>query len=674
MHLRPATPFRPSWALVLAPLMALPLPAFGAPPEAASAAETGGEAPPRPPKRPRPQPGAVVEVVGVAAPVVQETRLDPVAGPVTTITAQQIEDLEAQDLPAALRRLPGVVVSRHNPVGSFGGGEGGSVFLRGMGISRPGAEIQILMDGVPRAVGVWTHPLMDMLSVDVMETVEVHKGAQPVLFGHSAFGAVSITTKAMADQGFRSALEVAGGSYRTGVEVLQHGGKRGPLDYYLVQSYRASNGHRENAGGRLQSGFGRVGFAFSEHWRAALVLNATDNWADDPGSVDGAVPRQGRFTTGGLFAVLTVVHDHAGGEGHVKVYRDEGRIRWGGQYNATTQKQDVETNTDWDNHGVRLKESLKPWRGGELLLGADLDFVGGKVENLVPPSPPNRFPHTTFRILAPYLALSHTFGSRDRAYLIPSVGVRVLDHSEFGRATGSQAGLTGGYGDTEFHVAFARGLNYPGVYVKAQDVMFMPGDNRWKDLRPETVEHLEAGAARRFGKVARVELALFRDEGKDRIVTAPPPPFPPVFANLGTWRTAGLEISATWTPHRDLALFTSGTYLDATPGDLPYAPRRSGSLGGNWRFRERFQVSADLLYVDRQTVTSRARTKGTVNREEVGAYALVNAKLTWDLLRRTAWIGQVFLSLENLGNRTYEQKKGYPMPGLNGLAGLKVAF
>jgi iron complex outermembrane receptor protein len=58
----------------------------------------------------------------------------------------------------------------------------------------------------------------------------------------------------------------------------------------------------------------------------------------------------------------------------------------------------------------------------------------------------------------------------------------------------------------------------------------------------------------------------------------------------------------------------------------------------------------------------------------VGAYALVNAKLTWDFVRNAACVGQMFLALENLGNRIYEQKKGYPMPGINGLAGIKMQF
>lgn len=73
------------------------------------------------------------EIIVLGMPIVEENRLTPLASEVTTVTAQQIEQLNAHDLESALRRTPGVVISRHNPVGSFGGGEGGAVFSHGMG-------------------------------------------------------------------------------------------------------------------------------------------------------------------------------------------------------------------------------------------------------------------------------------------------------------------------------------------------------------------------------------------------------------------------------------------------------------------------------------------------------------------------------------------------------------
>ena len=106
-------------------------------------------------------------VTVVGRPIVEATEIDTYAGPVTTVTEDQVRDLNAQDVDSALRRVPGVVISRYNPVGNYGGGDGGALFIRGMGSGRPGAEISTMVDGIPKFVGVWTHPLLDTLSISI---------------------------------------------------------------------------------------------------------------------------------------------------------------------------------------------------------------------------------------------------------------------------------------------------------------------------------------------------------------------------------------------------------------------------------------------------------------------------------------------------------------------------
>ena len=137
------------------------------------------------------------EVKVVASPIIEGNRVDDYGNRVTTVTGKQVEDLNALDFPSALRRTPGVTISRYNIVGSYGGDQGGSIYIRGMGGERPGAEIQTLVDGRPSFVGIWTHPLMDLMSVSNLGHVDVYKGAQPVLYGNSSYGVVNVVTKRM---------------------------------------------------------------------------------------------------------------------------------------------------------------------------------------------------------------------------------------------------------------------------------------------------------------------------------------------------------------------------------------------------------------------------------------------------------------------------------------------
>jgi len=121
---------------------------------------------------------AETSVVGTS--VIDQNNVDSFASLTTVVDQEQIRDLNALDLSSALRRTPGVVVSRFNPVGSFGDAEGGAVYIRGMGASHPDSEIKIYIDGVPFYIGAWGHPLLDLLPINAMQSISVYKGPQPL--------------------------------------------------------------------------------------------------------------------------------------------------------------------------------------------------------------------------------------------------------------------------------------------------------------------------------------------------------------------------------------------------------------------------------------------------------------------------------------------------------------
>ena len=89
-------------------------------------------------------------VIVTAKPDIAEVEIDKFSAVSAVITDATIRDLHAADLASALRNTPGTQISRYNPVGSYGGAEGGSVFIRGMGLSRPGSEIKTYIDECQR--------------------------------------------------------------------------------------------------------------------------------------------------------------------------------------------------------------------------------------------------------------------------------------------------------------------------------------------------------------------------------------------------------------------------------------------------------------------------------------------------------------------------------------------
>ncbi|MEW5803442.1 MAG: TonB-dependent receptor plug domain-containing protein [bacterium] len=625
------------------------------------------------PKEEAPQSEKVLrldEVDVVASPVIKENQVTKYGSQVTVISTEQISDLNAQDLPSALRRTPSVVISRHNPVGSFGGGTGGTIFIRAQGSSRPGAEIQTLIDGIPKFSGVWTHPLMDVLSIDPVESLEVYKGAQPVLYGNMAFGAVNLVTKRKRIPGFTTNIQGAYGAYNTQVEVIEHGGRIDSFDYYLTQSYRKSDGHRDNADGEVQDYFGRLGYVISREWDVSLTLNRTDNWAHDPGPEGRPQEAQGTYKVDDYMSILTLSNHYDRFDGYTKLYWDNGNMDWEDQTDTKkTPPEAFDTLTDYTNYGFRTRQTIVPWENGEIMAGFDLDYFGGKVTEARPSGDKN-MDGKTFHIAAPYLAINHQFGRETGWHITPSAGVRYLDHSQFDDQWGPQAGLILGYKQTELHASYARGVNYPGVNVVAQSVLSWGGNTLWKDLDPEILDHYEVGLAHTFNPVIKADVTAFLDEGKDRYRFIAPPPPPAHYENIDTFKTRGIETTITLTPSANLAFFAGGTYLDGDPSDLPDVLKWSGSTGLTYRFLKHFQLSLDTLYLDEHFVTN-PRFPGA--RDKVGSVFLLNGKVSYNFSIKRAQ-GQVYLAGENLLNRDYEYKKDYPMPGANAMAGVSIKF
>ena len=614
------------------------------------------------------------EVVVTGTPIIAGNALTPLAGEVTSVTEEQIKELNAQDLQSALRETPGVVVTHYDPVGSFGGGEGGAVFIRGMGASRPGAEIQLNIDGIANYNSLWAHPLLDMLSVDIAQRIDVYKGAQPVLYGNMAFGVVDMTTKRQTDPGFAASLETAYGSYDTWVEVIEQGGKEGNFDYYLVQSFRSSDGDRPHSAGELQNLFGRIGCALNPNWEAHVVFNRTNNWAEDPGPSPDLVPpsqvyNNGRFEDDDYLTVATLANHYDGAEGYIKAYWNRGTLDWVDEYDTTTGLNDENTLTNYDNYGVKARENLKPWDGGQLMCGVDVDFISGKYDEATAGTLAV-FPRETFQIISPYALISQRWNFSDGIFLQPSAGFRYFVHDVFGNELAPQAGLVVGVNDTEFHVSYARGVNYPGIFVDA----YPPGDNLAHDLHPETLDHCEIGASHDFGKLAKLDLTLFYDGGQNRIVITYPP-YPPVWTNIGSFRTEGLETTLTITPVENLSFFGGITALNSNPGDQPYAPQCSASAGVACRFLKRFRLSVDSQYVGDETALTRDRDINAINTSQISSYLLVNAKLSCDFAMPSWRLhAQIYVSGQNLTNARYQQQPGYPMPGINGMSGIRMSF
>ncbi len=618
-------------------------------------------------------------IVIVANAIVDQTTIRDNGTKVSTVSMAQIRDLAALDLPSALRRVPGVTISRYNLVGSYGGGEGGTIYIRGQGANRPGAAIQTMVDGVPKFVGVWTHPLMDVLDVDRAERIDVYKSPQPVQYGNMSLGAVNLVTRRMHSQGRRTSLTAIGGQQSTYSLNFTHGGKSGAFDYYFGGTARGSKGHRKNADGRLRSWWGRAGYQLNDTWNASVIFSGSDNWADDPGPVGGAAPRRGRFNTSDFSVNATLANRGERTSGFVKFYADDGAIGWE-QWSRTSANW-FNTNTDWLNSGIRIQQNVLLSDATELTFGFDYDSYGGEVwEQHADPANDKRLPKVNFSNTAGYARIKHTFELGGGTLLQPSAGARFNRHNTFDDQFAPELGITLGREKWTVFGNYTRGFNYAGVYSAWFYNVAWHRTDGYKDLKAELVDHYELGLKLQPSPRAAFEFSVFHDRGSNRIRMVPPPPPPPSFANIDSYEITGFETSFSWNPVNPLSLFTGLTLLSMSPESMPQSPGYTFTVGGNYRFLKKFQLSADMSAVDeRYVINGRFANLNAVplaNIPKTDSYVIVNAKLSYMLARfgGSPPGSQLFIAVENLTNTGYEYKPGYPMPGATALFGLTVDY
>jgi outer membrane receptor protein involved in Fe transport len=626
---------------------------------AASATAVAQSAPP-------PATATLEAVTVIGHPIIEENRFGPFGGQTTVVTQEQIEDLNATDVASALRRTPGVTISRFNPVGSFGGAEGGALFIRGLGSARPGAEIKTFIDGVPFYMGVWNHPLLDLLPINGMASIDVLKGPQPDVVGNT-LASVNLTTRSAPAQGAAGNLMLQGGSFGTFIQQFSAGGRSGDWSGLVAQGYQSSNGDRESADGRLANLLAKGAVALAPGWTAGVTVLGVDNSVDDPGPEGMPQLRNGTYETTGTLVIASLEQQNATGSAALRLYYSGGEGNWLRQAGTAGN-----TLTDWDSWGARARGQWAPWSGGELLAGIDYDSWSGNAQFEPTKARASTFSGPTFQLLSPYLGVAQTLGWGGFS-IVPAAGLRYYDHNEFGAEWAPYAGLKVGKGGYFVQAGYARGVNYPGLDVVVFSSNIIPPlGQSWRNLAAETSDHYQIGVGYAVRRLA-ADLVYFTDRISNRYVFVPPPPPPPTYTNRGSQDTDGVEATLRYEFSPAASVFLGATWLNGTPADLPYLPDASyvAGLSGGWG---PLRYSLDAEYRSSMYVLSRGRASTAANTEQVGASFLLNGRLFYTLPPDFGRSSEVFVALDNLTNAEYEYRPGYPMPGTSVLVGVNLRF
>jgi len=627
------------------------------------------------------------------------------------VTEEQIKQQNAYDFQSTLRNVPGVMFQSKNLMGSQ---TSHSLYIRGRGASHPSSDFAVQFDGVPRYGALFGQVLGDGIAISTIGGIEVFKSPQPSQFGNG-YAAVNVLPKYLKEEGQEVLLDFSGGSYGTFSQSLSGGVKKGPYDFYVSQSWASTDGHVDHSRAQQQSYYANLGYQINKEWNIRFLANQVNSQTlapmpnVTPTATNGVSwPGAERYDTETFLTTLTLNHQYEKFSGYLKAYRNDTDFdllqeltngkRYAGGTDGLWSRQEISL------YGIRGKEKLHLWSGGEILFGADLDMTelkntqrtvsglavaginGGRAERVWD------FPDTT--LFSPYLAVSQMVGRSEDFHIIPSAGFRYFKHNEFEDKSAVQAGLVTGYGNTDLNINYSQGVNYPSPVVLMNFVLTSaPVSNPsqyWSEIKPEVVDHYEVGLTHTWPETASLGATAFYDKGKDRVQAYMFGAIPTQFNDpIGEYGIRGLELTGKVTPVKDLEFTAGATWLEAKAKGsdgierdrMPYTPGFQFQAGANWKFLERYRLFLDLQHLKDVYAGTSART-ATFNytqltdANKLSDMTLVNARLSYRFDYRPLHLrdSEVFMAVNNIFDQNYEYAKGYSMPGTTVFAGFSLKY
>lgn len=567
---------------------------------------------------------------------------------VSVIGEERLESTgQTQVLSAISGMVPSLFVSERSIFG-FGVSNGGSghIKLRGVGGDRASAVL-MMVDGQPQFAGIYSHHIADFYDKEYVERVEVLRGPGSVLYGSNAMaGAINVITKNPRQRGVRTTLTSQFGSYNTWLSSVTNTVRLGKFSSLASLSYNRTDGTVDNFDFKQADGYVKLGYDFSNHWKATADYTLMHFKGNDP-----IYPRLSDPESTDIYR-QSIIRGEASVSAVNRYCVTDGMLRAYYSYGNHFVDDPRHFHSKDNRFGVIAYQNFTPWQGASATVGFDFDTYSGEI----PVSGGNNHTEGSMSTISrksiteysPYVTLSQRFAGN---LLNINGGLRMANSDmfdtqwipQFGVAVNPGAGIT-------VKGTLAMGYRNPSFRELYLYRMANP------ELQPEKMMNYEISVGKRFSRYLGVDLTAYYSRGSDMIQV-----LDNRNVNTGRFINKGIELAVNSNPLDNLWLFGSYSYLHTSLANLTGAPKNQYYIGAELTLWKRLKISADMK-----------GTGGLYVADDVDnqSYVLLNTKLTYKICRYL----DIFTRLENITDASYVINRGYEMPGFTALGGFKLSL
>lgn len=636
----------------------------------------------------------------VVTPVRFTQELQKIPASVSLITRQDIENSNAQTVPAILRMQTGLVIRDY-----YGNGTKVSADLRGFG-ETAGSNTLVLVDGrrineIDLSGVDWTQ-----IPLDRIERIEIVRGANSVLYGDNATGGViNIITKTGKDKP-KLEFQTIGGSYDMNKQGFSINGSEDKLSYFLSVSRNSTHGYRKNSEYRATDFSSKLIYSLSDNFSVGLNTGYHDADYGLPGALresqlmncsrrDSKNMNDDAGEEDWYILLNTKVNFWENSEAALPVsFRRRNMDTYWGSYGAfnSSNKTSIDTISICPKltlHADILERSNVTIFGfdfykvdskmndfsatGDQTGDSDVDkkSMGGYLQNEL-----SVFDNLTLNAGYRYEKAKYNFNYTDLN--VPKWYTDVNDSSKFNEEV-FKTGLAYNYkNNSKLFLNIARSFRLPVTeeFMVYDWLAWPAGRTINKDLLAQKSLNYELGMNHKLNSKLEIDLTVFLMKVDNEIF------YNPLTGNNENYdktQHRGLELSWNWNMLDDLDLFGNYTFTEAIfdEGDfnknqIPAVPHHKTSLGLNWRITPKWQVNGLLNYVGKRYFISDQSHDYPKMDDFVTLDIKVSYKFTDSKL--FAGINNIFDDKYSEYGVIYSERGFYPSPGRNFIAGCSLKF